>query len=161
MWKAQVILRSALCLAMDFTFTPATCSVLLLSSILNRGIGPPNGGWLLLWRRIMAHFIVTGSYTASGMKGMMAHPSDREAAASSIIEAGGGKLKSFLVTTGDNDFLMIVETGDLSKMLASLMVVGASGAVTGLKTVQAFTSAEFTVAQKAAGVLATKYAPPA
>jgi uncharacterized protein with GYD domain len=109
----------------------------------------------------MAHYIVTGSYTAAGMKGMMAHPSDREAAARAIIEAGGGKLKSFLLTTGDNDFSMIVETTDLQKMLASLMVVGASGAVSGLKTIQAFTSAEFLSAQKAAAGLAAKYAPPA
>ncbi len=109
----------------------------------------------------MAHYIVTGSYTAAGMKGMMAHPSDREAAAKAIIEASGGKLQSFLLTTGDTDFSMVVETTDLTKMLASLMVVGASGAVSGLKTVQAFTSAEFMAAQKAAGAMAAKYAAPA
>jgi uncharacterized protein with GYD domain len=109
----------------------------------------------------MSHYIITGSYTAAGMKGMLAHPSDREAASRAIIEAGGGKLKSFMLTTGDHDFSMICEATDLQKMLAALMVVGASGAVTGLKTVQAFTSAEFLAAQKTAGAMAAKYAPPA
>ena len=44
--------------------------------------------------------------------------------------------------------------------LAALMVAGASGAVTGLKTVQCFTSAEFLEAQNAAGANAMKYAAP-
>ena len=108
----------------------------------------------------MAHYIVTGSYTALAAKGMIANPSDREAAARAIIEAGGGKLTSFLLTTGDTDFSMIVQTDDISKLLAGLLVVAASGAVSNLKTVQAFTSAEFTAAQKAAATIASKYQPP-
>ncbi len=109
----------------------------------------------------MAHYILTGSYTAAAMKGMMAHPTDREAASRAIVEASGGKLKSFLLTTGDSDFSMIVESDDMNGMLAALIVTGASGAVSHLKTVQAFTSAEFTAAQKHAGKIAAKYAPPA
>lgn len=108
----------------------------------------------------MARYIVTGSYTAAAMKGMMAKPSDREAATSALVAAAGGKLHAFYMTTGDNDFLMITETDNLSDMLAALVVAGASGAVSGLKTVQAFTSAEFTAAQKRAGEIAAKYAPP-
>ena len=55
---------------------------------------------------------------------------------------------------------MRVSTDDLPKMLSALMVAGASGAVSNLKTVQCFTSAEFTAAQKAAGAIAAKYSPP-
>lgn len=109
----------------------------------------------------MAHYIVTGSYSSAGMKGMIAKPSDRETAVRTLIEASGGKLKSFLLTTGDTDFSMIVETSDITAMLASLMVAGASGSVRSLKTVQAFTSEEFTAAQKKAGQIAAKYAAPA
>jgi uncharacterized protein with GYD domain len=108
----------------------------------------------------MALYIVTGSYTAAAMKGMIAKPSDRGAAAGALIAAGGGKMVSFLVTTGDYDFSMVVETNDLTRMLASLMVAGGSGAVSGLKTVQAFTSDEFLAAQKAAGPIAAKYQAP-
>lgn len=109
----------------------------------------------------MARYIVTGSYTAAAMRGLLAKPSDREAATSALVAAAGGKLDSFYLTTGDCDFLMIVDTGNLPDMLAALIVAGASGAVSGLKTVQAFSSAEFTAAQKRAGEIAQKYAAPA
>ena len=109
----------------------------------------------------MARYIVTGSYTGAAMKGMMAKPSDREAATSALVAAAGGKLHAFYLTTGDTDFLMITETNNLPDMLAAMIVAGASGATTGLKTVQACTSAEFTAAQKRAGEIAQKYTAPA
>jgi uncharacterized protein with GYD domain len=108
----------------------------------------------------MARYIVTGSYTAAAMKGMLAKPSDRQAATGGLIAAAGGKLESFYLTTGDNDFLMVVQTDNLGDMLAALMVAGASGATSGLKTVQAFTSAEFTAAQKRGGQIAASYMAP-
>ena len=109
----------------------------------------------------MARYIVTGNYTAAAMKGLLAKPSDREAATGALVAAGGGKLLSFYMTTGESDFLMLVETDNMPDMLAALLVAGASGAVSGLKTVQAFTSAEFVTAQKRAGEIAAKYSAPA
>jgi len=108
----------------------------------------------------MARYIITGSYTAEAMRGMIAKPSDRAAATGALVKASGGKLVDFYLTTGDTDFLMIAEADDLNGMLAALIAAGASGAVTGLKTVQAFTSKEFTAAQKAAGALMKAYKPP-
>jgi uncharacterized protein with GYD domain len=108
----------------------------------------------------MSRYIITGSYTADAMKGMIAKPSDREAATRTLIEASGGKMESFLVTTGDADFSMIVTSDDQVGMIAALMAAGSSGAVTGLKTVQAFTSAEFTAAQKRAATMVPGYKAP-
>ncbi len=108
----------------------------------------------------MARYIITGSYTAAAMKGMIAKPSDRAAATSGLVAAAGGKMESYLLTTGDHDFSMVVQTDNITNMLAALMVAGASGAVTGLKTVQAFTTEEFMAAQKAAGAIAAKYQSP-
>lgn len=108
----------------------------------------------------MARYIITGSYTAAAMKGMIAAPSDRAAATGALVAASGGKMENFFLTTGDNDFLMIVQADDLSGMIAALMVAGASGATSGLKTVQAFTSDEFLAAQKKAGAIAAKYKAP-
>lgn len=108
----------------------------------------------------MAKYIVTGSYTATAMKGMVAAPSDREVATRGLIEAAGGKLVTYLLTTGEYDFLMIVETDDVRKMLPALLVAGASGSVSGLKTIQAFTAQEFMAAQAGAGDLAQRYAAP-
>jgi uncharacterized protein with GYD domain len=108
----------------------------------------------------MSRYIITGSYTSAAVKGMIAKPSDRAQATSALVKAAGGKLESYYLTTGDHDFSMLVTTDDLVSMLAALMVAGASGAVTGLKTVQAFTSDEFLDAQKKAGKIANKYKAP-
>lgn len=107
----------------------------------------------------MARYIITGSYTAAAMKGLMAKPSDREAAVSALIAATGGKLDSFFLTTGDSDFMIVVSTDSIQDMLASLMVAAATGTVTGVKTIQAFSSAEFTAAQRRAGAIAAKFTP--
>jgi uncharacterized protein with GYD domain len=104
--------------------------------------------------------MITGNYSAAAMKGMIANPSDRTKAVKPLIEAAGGTIVSFYMTTGDNDFCMVVKADDIKRMLASLMVVGASGAVSNLKTVQAFTTEEFLDAQKAAGAIAAKYQAP-
>lgn len=108
----------------------------------------------------MARYIITGSYTAAAMKGMIAKPSDRAKATAAIVEAGGGKMESYYLTTGDHDFTMTVTSDDLTSLMAALMVASASGAVTGLKTVQAFTADEFKKAQKKAGEIAAKYSAP-
>ena len=109
----------------------------------------------------MARYIITGSYTTAAMKGMVEHPSDRAAATGALVSAAGGKLESYYLTTGDSDFLMVVQSDDMGRMLAALIAAGASGAVSGLKTVQAFSSEEFLAAQKAAGAIVSKYKAPA
>ena len=108
----------------------------------------------------MPRFIVTGNYTASAMKGMIEKPSDREAAARAVIEAAGGTLETFYLTTGDNDFSIKVTIDDAADLIAGLMATGASGAVSNLRTIRAFTSDEFTAMQKRAGEIAKAYTAP-
>jgi uncharacterized protein with GYD domain len=105
----------------------------------------------------MATYIVSGNYTSDAIKGLIAAPSDRSVAVKSIVESAGGSLMSYLVTTGESDFSMIVNTDDVEGMLAVLMVAGASGGVCNLKTVQGFSGAEFEAAQKRAGGLVAGY----
>jgi uncharacterized protein with GYD domain len=107
----------------------------------------------------MATFIITGNYTAAAMKGMIANPSDRETAVKALVESTGGKLISYFLTTGDNDFLMVVQAANDADMIAPLIVAGASGSASNLKTVRAYTSAEFLAAQKKAGEVAKAYKP--
>ncbi|MGB5559734.1 MAG: GYD domain-containing protein [Paracoccaceae bacterium] len=107
----------------------------------------------------MALFIVTGNYTTSAIKGMMANPSDRGAAVKPLIEAVGGKMLSYYATTGETDFMMIVDAADGADVIPALMVAGASGTVSNLKTVRAYTSAEFMAAQQKAAGLAAKFKP--
>lgn len=108
----------------------------------------------------MARYIISGSYTAAAMKGMITKPSDRGAATGALVAAAGGRMEGFYLTTGDSDFLMIVQSDNLQNLLASLIAAGATGAVSGLRTVQAFTSDEFLAAQKAAGAIAARYQAP-
>ena len=108
----------------------------------------------------MAHSIVTGNYTPTAIQGMSAHRSDREAAARGIIEECGGKVVLFLLTTGESDFLVVVEAPAAEGLLSSLLVIGASGAVSNLRTHLAFTSAEFTAAQKQSAAMMAAYRAP-
>lgn len=107
----------------------------------------------------MALFIVTGNYTSTAMNGMIANPSDRQAATTALIEAAGGRIVSYLMTTGETDFSMVIEADDSANVIPPLLVAGASNTVSNLKTVRAFTSAEFMAAQKKAGDIAMKFKP--
>lgn len=107
----------------------------------------------------MPQFVITGNYTAAAMKGMIANPSDREAATRAIVEAAGGQIASYYITSGDSDFMLVVNIDDSANLIPALMVAGASGTVSNLKTVRAYTSAEFMAAQKKAGELASAFKP--
>lgn len=105
----------------------------------------------------MSTYIISGSYSYDGIKGMLANPSDREAAVRPLIEGTGGKLLSFYVTTGAHDFQATVEVDDSVSLLSVLIVAGAGGHATNLQAVQAFSATEFLDAQKKAGALAASY----
>jgi uncharacterized protein with GYD domain len=105
----------------------------------------------------MSTFIISGSYSHQGIKGMMAKPSDREAAVRPLIDKMGGKFVSYYVTTGPNDFQLTVETDDPVSLMSALIVAGAGGGVTNLQTIQAFSTAEFLEAQKKAGAMAASF----
>ena len=107
----------------------------------------------------MGMYIITGNYSADAIKGMVKNPSDREAATRPLVEAAGGRMISFLITTGETDFSMVVETENIEGLMAALIAAASTGMVSNLKTVQAFTSAQFLAAQKQAGELVSSYKP--
>ncbi len=101
----------------------------------------------------MPKFIVTGSYSAKAAADMVENPRDRESLAKVIVEAAGGTLDAWYITTGPTDVLMIVTIDDIQSLLAGLVVGAASGNFDGLETQCAFTSDEFTEVQKKASTL--------
>ena len=105
----------------------------------------------------MSTFIISGNYSYDGIRGMMANPSDREAAVRPLVEGIGGKLVSYYVTTGAHDFQLTVETDDSESILSALIVAAAGGGVTNLQTVQAFSATEFMNAQKKSGAMASSF----
>jgi uncharacterized protein with GYD domain len=102
----------------------------------------------------MSTFIVQGRWTPEAVKGMLAHPEDRAASLSKMYEEAGGRLLSYYVTFGEYDFLIIAESPSEHALLSGLIVAGAGGAVTNLKTTVALTSAEEKKAFEAAKGLA-------
>lgn len=98
----------------------------------------------------MGIYITQGNYTQSAVKGMVDHPEDREKAVAGLAESVGAKLLQYYVTTGEYDFLVVFEGEKLEDMVAALMVAGATGGVTNLKTIQALSTQEAKAAMKKA-----------
>ncbi len=108
----------------------------------------------------MPLFITYASYSQSGAKGLIDKPTDRSGVIKALIEKAGGKLIALYFTTGSNDAILISELPDGSDAVAVGMAVAASGALSKIETVRAWTASEFKgIAQKAAKV-AGAYTPP-
>jgi uncharacterized protein with GYD domain len=75
-------------------------------------------------------FLIKGSYTAEGTKGLLKEGgSGRKAAVQKALDGLGGKLDSFYYTFGADDVIVICEVPDTITGLALSLVVNASGAV--------------------------------
>jgi len=108
----------------------------------------------------MSLFITYASYSQSATKGLVDKPSDRTGVIKALVERAGGKYVAMYFTTGSNDVVLITEAADGSDAVACGMAVAATGAVSRVETVRAWTPAEFKgIAEKAAKV-AGAYAPP-
>ena len=108
----------------------------------------------------MPLFITYASYSHSGVKGLVDKPADRSGPVKAILEKAGGKLVALYNTTGSNDVVIVSELPDGSDAVAMGMAVAASGALSRIETVRAWTPSEFKgIAEKAARV-ASAYTPP-
>ena len=108
----------------------------------------------------MPTFITTGRLTQEAVKGLAAKPEDRSEAVGKLIAAAGGKLLHYYVTTGDSDFMLITEASGAEVAVAACMAAAASGAVSDVHTIQAWTSAEFKAVAAKAGQVAAAYRAP-
>ena len=108
----------------------------------------------------MPLFITYAAYSQAGAKGLIEKPADRSGAIKALIEKAGGKLIALYFTTGSNDVVLISEVADGSDAVAVGMAVAASGSLSKIETVRAWTPSEFKgIAEKAAKV-AGAYTPP-
>jgi uncharacterized protein with GYD domain len=76
------------------------------------------------------------------------------------MEAAGAKLISFYFTTGDSDFLSIVETEEAESGIAGLLTAAAAGAITDISTARAWTGKEFKAVAEKASKAAKAYRAP-
>ncbi len=108
----------------------------------------------------MATFIVQGRFSADAIKGLIAKPEDRREAAEKLFAACGGKLKDYYVTTGENDFLVIIEADDGESAVVAGMAAAAAGTVSHITTTRAWTTGEFKRMAERAGEVIGAYKPP-
>jgi uncharacterized protein with GYD domain len=108
----------------------------------------------------MFRLITRGRFTHDYVKALIATPEDREPAVRKLIEAAGGKVISFYMTTGETDFLLISETNEAEAIIAALMAASGAGTISHVSTVRAWTAAEFKGVAERAGKVASAYRAP-
>ena len=78
----------------------------------------------------MPKFLITGSYTAEGTRGLMKEGgSGRRAAVQKALDSVGGKLEAFYFAFGKDDAYVIVDVPDTASVIAVSLAVNASGVV--------------------------------
>ena len=79
----------------------------------------------------MPKYLVQGSYTAEGTKGVIAEGgTGRREAVERVLGSCGGKLEWMYFALGNDDFYIVVDMPDEVSMVATAMAVRATGAVT-------------------------------
>ena len=104
----------------------------------------------------MAKYLITGSYTTSGINGVIAEGgSGRRDAVGKLAESVGGKLESFYWAFGSDDFHIVIDLPSDEAAAAIAMTVGSAGAAT-LRTTVLLTAEQVDAAAK----LSPKYRAP-
>ena len=84
----------------------------------------------------MPKYLIQGSYTVDGIKGVLKDGgSSRRAAVESAVKTMGGKLEAFYFAFGSDDTISIVEVPDNATAAAFSMIVAATGTVRDRTTV--------------------------
>jgi uncharacterized protein with GYD domain len=76
----------------------------------------------------MAKYLIIGSYTAEGAKGVLKEGgSKRREAAAQVIASVGGKMEAIYWGFGSDDFYVIVDAPSAAAVAAASLTVSASG----------------------------------
>ena len=96
----------------------------------------------------MAKYMVTGSYTAEGLKGLLKEGgSGRRKAVETAVKSMGGHLEAYYFSFGDNDVVTIVDVPDNVTAAALAIGISSTGTV-GTKTTVLLTAEEIDQAAK-------------
>jgi uncharacterized protein with GYD domain len=105
----------------------------------------------------MPIYITRGRFSTPALQGMMASPEDREASVAKLFAKAGGKLVSYYVTLGEDDWLLIADCPN-EKVHSAVVIAAAAGAsVTHCQTTVAMTARDAMESFKAAGELAKSF----
>ena len=106
----------------------------------------------------MSLYLTRARYSQDAFKGMVASPSDREAAGRAMFEAAGIELHHMWYS-GNGEVICVVEGNAVAGSLAG-MVVMASGGFTAVESTELITMGQMVEAMKGAGAVAAKFRPP-
>jgi uncharacterized protein with GYD domain len=96
----------------------------------------------------MPKFLVQGSYSVDGVKGVLKEGgTGRRTAVDSAVKALGGELESMYFAFGDNDVVAIIDVPDNVTLAALTMGIGSTGTVR-LATTVLLTAEEIDQASK-------------
>jgi len=91
----------------------------------------------------MPKFLIAGSLSAEGIKGLEKHKaSGREAAIMTACASLGGKLEAIYFALGHDDFFLVVDLPSQIQMAALTVRSGASGMFSRVRSVALMTVAE-------------------
>lgn len=100
----------------------------------------------------MPHFMIQGSYSQQGVQGLLKDGgSARRQAVANLMGSLNASLEAMYFSFGSDDFVIIVEGPDHIGQVAGMLLVGASGAVTNLRTTVLLTPDEVDAATKRTG----------
>lgn len=108
----------------------------------------------------MPMYLFQLSYTSEAAKAMITSPSDRKAAATSLINALGGKLHEMYFSFGEYDAVCLIEGPDDKMMAAGAMAVGAGGSISKAHTTKLMSVDDAMAAMTMAGKAVGAYKPP-
>jgi len=104
----------------------------------------------------MPKYLVTGSYTAEGARGVLAEGgTGRRAATEKLVASLGGKVEAYYFAFGGDDFYLIADLPGHAAAAAGALTAAASGAIS-TRTVVLLTPEELDAATK----LSPSYRPP-
>ena len=79
----------------------------------------------------MPKYLIKGSYTAGGTKGLLSEGgTSRKAAIDKLVKSLGGTLEVFYYAFGDDDVIVIADLPDDATAVALSLTAGATGTVT-------------------------------
>ncbi len=89
----------------------------------------------------MATYICLGDWTQQGIENIQDSPG-RLDDAKKAVEAAGGAVRDFYMTTGEHDMVLVVEVPDDIALAKVLLRLGSKGSVRST-TMRAFTESEY------------------
>ncbi len=89
----------------------------------------------------MATYICLGDWTQQGIENIQESPG-RLDDAKKAVEAAGGAIRDFYMTTGAHDMVLVLEVPDDAALAKVLLTLGSKGSVR-TTTMRAFTESEY------------------